>query len=111
MKKWILLIIGVVIISLVMGVIATRSEAFRYATEWAKRSLEVRQMLGEITDVGFLPKHYSVGSTSSYEYARFAFSVTGTKGKATVDIQLQKDSGNWRVLSAKLNETELSKLE
>jgi hypothetical protein len=87
------------------------SEPFQYATQWAKQSSDVRQVVGEVVDVSSFPKSWSYRYNSTEGFAQYRFTVSGTKGEAKMYVKLQKTLGKWHVVEATLNGSALSKLE
>jgi hypothetical protein len=104
---------GLVIIAAIVGLIffESHSEPFEHATRWAKQSPEVRQAVGDVVEVSTFPWSFYVRSNDTRGFAQYDFTVTGTRGEAKMHVRLQKDLGNWRVVEATLNGSELSKLE
>jgi hypothetical protein len=104
---------GIVIVVVIVGLVffESHSEPFEHAVRWAKQSPEVRQAVGDIVEVSSFPWSFHVRSNDTRGFAQYNFTVTGTRGKAKMHVRLQKDLGNWHVVEATLNGSELSKLE
>lgn len=105
--------IAVAIATAIVGffVFVAHSEPFKHATQWATRSPEVHQALGNVIDVSALPRSFSFRYNDTRGFAHYNFTVTGTRGEAKMYVRLQKDHGNWRVVEATMNGSALSKLE
>lgn len=94
-------------ISLYMVVI--NSEPYSFAKKYVSNNDIVKEKLGNLTNISLAYFGYNVSYTGPNGVAKFKIKVTSKKGKGTVYISLDKESGKWNVKHAKLvsNESEI----
>jgi hypothetical protein len=92
---------------LILPAFMGHSEKFRVARQYVEADALIRSELGNVTAVE--PDRWRSGQENylgtQEGNASFSIEVTGTNDKGVVSVQMQKHLGIWKVMSAKLQES------
>jgi hypothetical protein len=105
-KKFFVILVIVVlalVASYVVGYwISSSSKPFKISQKFIYESAIVKNRIGQITNLRQTFFGYSINYIGPRGWAEFEITVSGDKGRGIVFISLEKKTGEWAVLSARL---------
>ncbi len=98
-----IIIVLALIASYVVGYwISSTSEPFKVAQKFVYESPMVKNKIGRITDLRQAFFGYSINYKGPRGWAEFEIIVGGDQGRGVVFITLERKTGEWKVVSARL---------
>lgn len=85
--------------------LALHSGALEAAREFVVANATVRDRLGPVTSVSFVPWHFHFDYKGTGGYATLQVNVRSNHGEARVSLDLIRDLGRWRVSRASMRTT------
>lgn len=107
-RKSIVKIASIVAIVIVLATIsgyfyASVSEPFQLSEQAIEKSPTVQTELGSVRKVRLSPFGYRIKYSGPYGIASFKCGVIGSKATGVVYVELKREAGLWKIVSASLN--------
>ena len=106
-RRKIFVILIIVVLLLIVSYVTSywflsTSESYKLAQKLIYESPLVKNQIGQITDLSLAFWGFKFRYTGLSGSAEFKISVVGEKNKGVVFFTLERDTGEWRVISARL---------
>jgi hypothetical protein len=82
-------------------VVERNSDQYEVAERFLSSDVRVAELVGKPAHIRFkFWDGFDVVASSNGGHANYTFEVSGSKGKAVVEIQLRSSAGRWQVMTA-----------